>query len=420
MEAYNSILSVLLHCVLVVNAGCVIFLITYAAAARTFPDQHVLRARLTLLGCLVVSIKVLYVLLFGLLAPELIVADDGVRYFHEIRGIAEEPWRWNPFLGKGPNYQASPKMGMSYLYGSLLFAHQIKSVVGVLILNVVVGYFTCLVVFLLTWEISADADAAFIALLLTAIYPETLYWNGLVLRESLALLLVASLVYSLVRYYKYHAWSYLCMALVAALGLMLTRAQLVLFLPLILVYYATIGGLFGSGKDRLRFFLQIIVLALALAAAFDFISKQVGAAGGAFLFEYLAVDSGFWSEQVDRLLGNIGQSLSLVARQEHGAVGLVLAPFASAVMVLSVGMILRFGVIFRGHRIEAGLLLYLIVVYIIMLAMVGLPNIRFRAMVAPLQIALVSPAVVYYWRVLSVPRLGLFSRGSSTFPVHEG
>jgi hypothetical protein len=399
-------IGLLLHAVFTANMALLVLLVVWRFTRRAAGRAGVDRRRLVLASIAVVALRVAFIAMFKLALPDRGPSPDEQRYFSEIQQIAHAPWQWNPFTGTGPYYQVTAKMGMSYLYGSVLFLHRIDSLYGVLVLNVVFGLFTSLAVYLLTSRLSRSSTPAVIAMLLTAVYPETLFWTARVTRENMTLFLVPMLVYTSIRLFETYRLRHVVFALLEMAALLLVRAQLVMFAVLIIAFFGVRALL---ARNRARAIGVTLVASSLLAIGFSALKDQIRRAGGSEALKLLSADPDFWSERGAGFFENLGGVLSPVARGSYGAVGILMAPFALAVLVLSALTILRFRRIFAANLTAARLVAFLSVSFLLALALVGRVNIRFRSTVAPLLLSLISVSMHYYWTRLGLPRISMLS-----------
>lgn len=393
-----------LHAVFTFNAAMVCAVLILFLARHLFPLQPREQEKFVLISTAVLALRVLFVVVFVYAFPERVLTPDSVRYMFEIRQIAEAPWEWNPITGTGPYYQVTPKMGMSYLYGVILFVHGLDSLYAVLVLNIIFGLFTALAVFLLTARLALSTTPGYLAMLLTAVYPETLFWTSRVARENVTLFLVPALVYVSVRLYETYRLRYLAFAVGIVGSLFLVRAQLVLFALLIPIFFG-IRSLFARNRGRA---LAVTGLAGVLVFfAFSAFESQIRRAAGSAALELMTLDTLLVLTRAGDFLSNFGSVLSPVAREGYGAVGLVMIPFAAGLGFFLILTLLRFRSIFAFNRAAAGLILFLSFTFLAAMAALGLINIRFRATIAPLLLSLVAVAVHYYWTILRVPQIRL-------------
>lgn len=394
------------HLIFTLNTAILTGLIVWFVARASFPSRPRDQRRVLLASVIVVATRVAFVVLFNLALPERGLSPDETRYLFEMQQIASAPWAWNPFTGTGPYYYATPKMGMSYLYGIIMFIHGIDSLYAVLVLNVVFGLLTALTVFFLTARLSYSLTPAYLAMLLTAVYPETLFWTARVTRENLTLFLVPALIYACIRLYETsHVW-YLVYATAAIGSLLLVRAQLVMFTILIVGYF---GFRTLRGEKRIRALSFFAVAIVLLYAGFSLFEAQIRRAAGNEALRLLSLDPGFWASQGSTFLWNLGGVLTPVARGSYGTIGLLMIPFALAVSVLLLLTVIRFRRIFVANITAAGLLFFLSLCFLMALALVGRINIRFRSTVAPLLLSLISVSAHYYWVRWRLPRVRLWS-----------
>lgn len=392
------------HIVFTLN---MIGLIVFAGWCVCKKIEPALRDKFIRISVLVLLIKCFYILLFVHVYPARVFSTDGERYFYEIQGVAQAPWEWNPIEGKGPRYSASAKMGMSYAYGLVLFAHRIDSLYGVLFINLVCGFLTCLFVMLLVLRLSWFNYDAIMAFFITGIYPETIFWNSRVVRENFTLMLVPLLVYASIRLWETHRIKYFLVMLGATFMLVLARAQLSLLFLLIIGYVALLSVL---RMNRPKSIMLSGALILAGFLSWGFVKGQIKAAIGAQLLGYFSLNPGVWVEKINNFTVHAPELLSVFARQDHGMIGILIAPLFISALMIFIAAILNFPRIFSRNPEAAGLLVFLVVSFVFSVAASGLINIRFRATIAPLVVALISVTIGYYLRLAGVIKTGTRDR----------
>lgn len=397
-------INAIFHAVLFANLLGLAVLVAYATGERLFADDEVGRRKYWLACGALLALNLALVLLVAAFLPSMMVTPDGRRYLFEIREIAMAPWEWNPITGSGPYYQVTAKMGMSYLYGVILFLHQVDSLGAVLALNVFFSFLTGIAVFFLTRAIADDLRPAIVAMLFTAVFPEMAFWTARVARENLSLLFLPAFVYCCVRAFQTFRPKYLAWGVVLLFAILLTRAQLALFGVLILVYFA-VASLRSGPKARVAGALAVGTLSLYLA--YPVIEAQIARAVGRSFLQYTTFDPSFWMQQGEPLVQNIGSLLTPVARGSNGALGLLIAPFMLLTFALVGWVVIRFRAIFGERAVVAGLLLFLSALFLAMLAVTGAINIRFRSTVAPLLLPVLAVTVVHLWDRWSLPRIRL-------------
>lgn len=403
----DHVSPIIWHIIFTLNLVGVLACIIGYVARRCFIPSSRAKEHFLLLSVSIIAIKVLYVLIYSSLNPDGVLSTDGGRYLREIQGISAAPWRWNPVAGTGPLYARSPKMGMSYVYGVILFTHRVDSLYGVLALNVLFSYLTCLMVMLLSMKLSVSPTAALVALFAAAVYPETLFWNARVVRENFTLFLIPTLVLCSIRLRETYRIRYLVLALLCTFLLAITRAQLSFFFLLIALYFAAVSIWQNDRKKTITLATFLGILGLL---GVGFMKKQIKAAIGSDLLAFLTLDPLFWVSRMDDVCTNLPLLLSVFARQGHGALGVMLAPLFIIMAVLFILSVAQFGKIFHKNRFAAGLLIFLVVTFLFTVSAFGLFNIRFRATVAPLVLALISVSSVHYWHTLRFPTILLFHR----------
>ncbi|MCK4304499.1 MAG: hypothetical protein KAY24_09700 [Candidatus Eisenbacteria sp.] len=350
-------------------------------------DERLLRA-----GLVVLAAKVLFVLAFVLIWPDRIVHKDAGRYFHEMQLIAQYPWLWNPLTGHGPGYHASAKLGMSYVYGWLFWLFHVRSIAAALMLNVFFACLTSLAVYHLTHRIGESRKLAVSAMLLSAIYPETLYWSGRILRENFTLLLVPCLFLSMLALFEKPTVRRSVAFALLSVTVVATRVQLILFVPLILLMFLFVGRQRAWKKAC---YVLAFLAPICLAAPFVgyLLDQTVCNQGG----QYLACDPSFWSGKLLAGIMNLPLVLSLVPKMGHGPEGYLMLPFTVWLFAMLAMMVFRFKAVFRRRTREALLLFVPCAIYLWMLAMQDAINIRYRVSVMPVLLPLGVVSCSHFW-----------------------
>lgn len=395
--------TVLGHTLLISTLLVAVALHALTAARRHFLGNGPRQIGFCSIAAGIIAVGATASLFASLLMPDRIVYADAARYYYEIRRIAEAPWLWNPLTGTGPfGYDDTPKMGMSYLYGWILGCFQATSLIGILALNVAFLYITGYAVFLLTLRLSSSATAAAVGMATVGIYPETLFWVIRPARENIALPTVALVAYFGIRLFDTGRLRWMVGLLALSAALLLTRAQLVLFTGLVFTYYGFVvaGRVFFRGNLSGAAFVLAALVAAAVVAPFA--AEQIRSAAGSAIFRVMSLDALAVIATAERSNG----ALRLIP-SGYGAAGLLMLPFAVALVALTIGTLIRFSTIFRGGMVPAGMVLLMIIVFMTMLSVLGSINIRFRSTVAPLLIAFMAPGAVYYWRALALPSITL-------------
>jgi len=394
-------MDLVLHAVFFTNLAGLTIMAAYWAGWRYFADEAALRQTFWRTCLWVFAANVAFVVFVAVYMPGLILPPDGRRYLFEIQQIAAAPWEWNPFTGAGPGYEVTAKMGMSYLYGVILFFHQIDSLAAVLGINVFFSFLTSIAAFLLVRTVTEDPRPAFLAMLLVAVFPETMFWTARVTRETLTLFLLPIFVYTCIRIYETLKVRYLCIAALLLVLILLTRAQIALFAILIVVYF---GFLAVRGERRTQGLLVVAIGGLLLYAVYPIIEMQLVRALGRSFLVYLSWDVEFWLSRWEPFTRTITRVLTPVARGSYGPAGVVLAPAVLAIFALTIFTVLRFRRIFGARAFAAGLLLFLTAVFIVMLGLSGAVNIRFRSTIAPLLLPLLTVTLHRLWASARLPR----------------
>jgi len=394
------------HALLIITLLAAVALHALWAARRQFPDNGPRQIGFCVIAAGILIAGSTVSLLASLLVPERVVYGDAVRYYYEILSIAEAPWLWNPLDGTGPyGYDKTPKMGMSYLYGVILGVYQATGLPGVLALNIAALYVTAYSVFLLTLRISGSGTAAAVGMAIVGVYPETLFWVIRPARENITLPLVTLAAYGGIRLFDTGRARWLAGLAVITVALLLTRAQLVLFVGIVFTYYGVVvagrvffrGSLSGAGI--------VAISLIAAAAAIPYATDQIrAAAGNAVIHVIVSLDPiGMLAELGE---GGGGDGIRLLP-SGYGAAGLLMLPLVAGTVALAAGTLFRFTRIFRGAVVPAGMVLVMVGAFLAMLTLLGGVSLRFRSAIAPLLIALLAPGAVYYWRVLALPSIAL-------------
>lgn len=411
----DSLVILLFNALLTINLIGLLSFICWRAGKKLYPSvqEGQLRSRFYTLCAAIVCIKIAYVAFFYFQWPEKSVYKDAARYFFEMQGIASAPWLWNPFTGEGPLYNDSAKMGMNWIYGFVMFLHNIDSLYSAFALNIFWGTMICLVVGWLTYELSQSKLAAILATAYAAIYPEILYWHARVLRENFTLFLVPLMAVLCIKFYDSRKLSYALAIAAVFIITLITRAQLSLFLFLIILFY----GAYMIGRSILKAQLVRPIVFLGLVSlvayfAFEPFKQQFAVGAGVRLFQYFVLDPKFWSMQFEMFLENLPQVLEFSAGGTFGLAGMILFPFVTLTAALFLGMIFNFRKIFGARTKHAAMVLFLICCFIFMLAAFQSFSIRVRSTVAPLILALIAPTLLFYWRSLRLPRIVIKSNNS--------
>jgi len=327
------------------------------------------------------------VIIFYFVFPDRLLSKDGVRYFNEMKMISENPFAWNPFKGTGPGYNATAKMGYSYAVGFLMWITGAKTIIAPILFNITMSLLSGLISYVITLRMTKFSNIALIAMLGTIFYPETLYWNYRILRESTAFFLLMIIILSVLKLFDTPLWRnkvcWFVIMLLAALGISLVRAQLALILPLSLgCFFAT--SILLSPSKLFRYIAILILISIIYNLMWPVFEQQIAkAVGKSFLSALLNIS--YWVNNIGILTSNLNHVLSLVARQQHGLLGYIIAPF-----VLCYTLFILFGIwlfVFKSSKTikrYAISLLLIVFIYILALAINGSINIRFRANMVPI------------------------------------
>src|SRR3546814_9059504 len=98
-------------------------------------------------------------------------------------------------------------------------------------------YFTAFMVFLTVLRLTRNPTAAIGSMRQVAGYPETIFWTIRPARENLTLFLTVALVYASILLFETHRIRWLLIFIMITALLLLTRAKLVFFSAIIVVFY---------------------------------------------------------------------------------------------------------------------------------------------------------------------------------------
>jgi|GEM_PF-5320547 len=319
--------------------------------------------------------KLLIITIVFLVMPtSFVITPDSERYLFEIDGISEAPFLWNPFQGTGPNYMATAKMGMSYIYGVVMYVFQVKSLFAIFMMNC---FFSTLISFLVV-ELSriisnVSANVITAAFLLSLVHPEVMFWGARVARESMATFCVLYLFLVSSKFAVKFRLSHLFLLGVTSLSLLLVRAQLILFLPLTLVTHLMVNI---RKKSRGYSFLLLGVTVLASVLLFGKLQTYIQKVSGLQMTKVAQSGGAFSVESLKSVC-------TLMPTDVYGDLSFVFLPFN---LIVSIGIFLFLGRL-RKYLDENRLALTMLLVCIIFLfAMIqtGGENLRFRASIIPL------------------------------------
>src|SRR3546814_6507799 len=135
-------------------------------------------------------------------------------------------------------------------------------------------YFTAFMVFLTVLRLTRNPTAAIGSMLLVAVYPETIFWTIRPARENLTLFLTVALVYASILLFETHRIRWLLIFIMITALLLLTRAQLVFFSALIVVYYGSVVLVRAVAARQLSGIGGVIGLALLAAMAAPYAARS--------------------------------------------------------------------------------------------------------------------------------------------------
>jgi hypothetical protein len=342
-------------------------------------------AKWLLLGLL--PFRFAWAIFFFLVAPNWVTSTDSVRYLGEIEQISRGPLLWNPFLGKGPEYRASAKLGMSWLYGSLAHVFDVDPAFLSLLAGVVLSCLTFLLAFELARQVSSVPFVWVGSACLVAVHPQSLYWSGKIVRENLTIFLVAAVFLVGLRLMDRWKVRSLLLLLVLTLALSATRAQLALFGPMVLVAVAWV-------HFRERAWITAIS-AVSVISVLPLIEGQIRRAGAGprEILAYLSPSPEFLSQAVARVIA----SPELVQVKPHavGAFAWLLLPYSLLGWVGLGVAIWSFRSVFPLARSQAATLMVCSLIYLAVLAAQDLTNFRAQATVLPLLAPVIVAAAWY-------------------------
>lgn len=335
-----------------------------------------------------------YSLFFIYFFPDLVVYKDGSRYYAEMLAISENPFLWNPWLGEGPGYSVTAKMGYSWIVGFLMWLTNTSSILVPIGFNIAIRVITGMIVYVIALKIGASYSISLLAMLFANFYPDCLYWTARVLREPLSLFLICFLVLNIIYFFKAKTlkkhlfWG--TVLLFTTISIILVRAQLGLFLPLSLIVWSAIyiikGNLFKN--IRLSFFI-IASASFLIIILLPYIEQQILRAVSARFISLM--DYKFWMENFVQIFQSMPRVLTLVAREEHGVFGYLLFPFTLTFYICLMCGIYK---MFKLHSAVINMrnnavmntigICFISLFFIISLAMMDSINIRFRSTIIPI------------------------------------
>lgn len=359
------------------------------------------RAGLALAMAFTLGVSFLFIALSLPFHDEYKYFPDQVYYLYLIEHIAQNPADWNPLTGLGPSDELAMKIGYSYVVGLLVFVFGADPLLAALAFNLIMSIWLSVAVYHLSFLLSGSTGASITAAIISALYPEILIWRATVLRENVTLLLLTVLIYAVIRLNVTARLKYVFLAIGMTLALSLARAQLA-FMAIVLVvlsvpfYYLRLSERIWS-RRRMVGLVTLGILSLSLAVIWPYLQMRIFRVTGYQTLQDLPLTPHIWYPVVtDALFWNtVLDVLSPIARGEQQIPGFLLAFVVVPMWSLIFFSATRFKAIFREQMRNALFVLMFVLVFLMGLAYIGRPDIRFRSNIAPTLVAYLGPVIWY-------------------------
>lgn len=371
-----------------------------------------LNSRLRLALWLSVILKIVFVGFSLYFFPQKIFYKDAARYFLEIQGIVQQPWRWNVFGATGSwGYDVSNKMGMSYLYGVVAHIFNASPVLTIFTLNIVLSSLTALVGMLITRMIAATKRYDFWVFVLISLHPEVFFWVSRIMRENVATFLVTMLIYLSMRTLRGASLQGRLCSVAALLVILvvtyLTRVQLILALPLFLLSYGMIRALKTLGKRPWLFLMFGGVFALALSnlGLIRQYSMSLNILTGE-MTEFFTISAREFEGMLYQL-SNVLPKVMTLFPSAFGALGIAMIPFS--LFTFGGVLLALFQGLFEPKRMDHDMVNAIVLttfIFFVGLAIMEIYTevpfgVRFRTPVIPLLVCIAVPSIGLFLQDLS-------------------
>lgn len=349
---------------------------------------------------------------FHFLLPDLVLSTDGGRYLNEMKLMSLDPFAWNIFSGVGPGYSASAKMGYSWTVGFFMWIVGEGHISIAVIFNIFCAVGAALSVAILIYQLSSNYQVGLIGFWFVITFPELLYWTPRITREPLSIFLVSLLFSQAIEFLVLRSMRSLSKLFIfgggIALFIMLVRAQLSLFFPLIFALITFLTVLSTKRKRWKSVLISFVIFLFLYWFIVPVFEAQIKYVVGSRVANLLNLEL-FMRELASQWKTNLAKVLTPVAREGHGAAGILLAPvLLFTLMVLSLGR-LRLGKEISANPYNIPVFIILLAaLYVLALVAIGSSNIRFRIYIWPI----LSPLVAFgVYRLMGILKLkGLWGR----------
>jgi len=193
------------------------------------------KRRLALIGLLALLIRLIYLAELRRTAFFAVVIGDGKEYDRWAQQIASGHWVGSEVFYQSPSYP---------YFLAIIFAVAGHHLIVVRVVQAILGAVSCVLLGYAAKEFF-NRRAGLIAALLLAIYPPAIFFDGLIQKSSLDLLLVTAILAVLAKFQRQHTWKWLAMAGLALGVLIVNRENARVFYPILLawllLYFRTEG-----------------------------------------------------------------------------------------------------------------------------------------------------------------------------------
>jgi len=178
------------------------------------------------------------------------VVTDGHSYVAYAKEITAGSWLTRPVSFREVGYP---------FFLSLVYRTLGESPLATRLCNAVLGALTCLLIFLLAEKI-LGFNAAVLAALLAAVNSHFVFFNTMILRETLLTFLFAAFLLFLYQSSRSRSWGYTVLAALALVVLLHTDARYLFHVPFAVLFYFAAGGGFKRAMGRAVIFSLVFVL----------------------------------------------------------------------------------------------------------------------------------------------------------------
>lgn len=316
-----------------------------------------------------------------LIFSDIMISADSERYLYEIQQISQNPFGWNPFTGEGiNNYSETPKMGMSYLYGWIIYIFNTDVIYTILLMNYFFAILTIVYLYKIFkfYKFTLMSRILFVCL---SFHPELFLWNVRILRETIGIFLVIYITYIILKYMKEKIDNKdIIMFACANILLFLVRRQLTLlvFIGLVFLLAHFIKKLFNN---MIIYYFSIISFTLLFYTFIRlFMLPLLNKVMGSYFSNLFLLKPYYISESLKKFIPNTIQMFSLIS-EGYGFMGIFIIPFNILKIIFLVIIIISFFKC-RDHSIK--MLTIVTILFYFSLLLNNSVNIRFAIYVTPL------------------------------------